>query len=199
MGLATYPSMLEVSQRNFGLLIAYVVPGVIMLWGMSFVVPDLRPWLLQLPSEPPTFGGFLYLLLAGITLGMLTSVVRWAVIDSIHHATGLPRPEWSDEMLDERLEGYDWIVENHYRYYQFYANTLVALLASLVLWRASLPNHVAGIGWFDFSIVILAAMLFAGSRSALKLGGTVQHSPPSAIWHARWCDSHLCVRGVDQQ
>lgn len=122
-------AMRDVSNRNFGLLIAYLVPGVVGLWGLSYLVPELRPWLVGQPFEQPTVGGFLYLTLGAVTLGMIASVVRWAVLDTIHHASGLEAPRWSDERLHERLSGYDWLVENHYRYYQFYGNTLISLLA----------------------------------------------------------------------
>lgn len=160
--------MRDVSNRNFGLLIAYLVPGVIGLWGLSYLVPDLRPWLVGPSFEQPTIGGFLYLTLGAVTLGMIASVVRWAVLDTVHHATGLEAPRWSDERLHERLAGYDWLVENHYRYYQFYGNTLISLLAAHALWRSSLPDPMMGFGWLDASVLILAGMLFAGSRSSLS-------------------------------
>jgi hypothetical protein len=99
---------------------------------------------------------------------MISSVIRWAVIDSIHHSTGLVRPRWSDEKLHERLGAYEWLIENHYRYYQCYANLLISLCLAYGCWRASPDNLLTEMGWLDSSIVILAGILFAGSRNALN-------------------------------
>lgn len=160
--------MQEVSNRNFGLLIAYVVPGLVALWGLSFVVPEVRPWLLGLPEDAPTIGGFLYVTLASVTLGMTSSVVRWAVLDQLHHRWGVHPPRWTDAFLHERIAGYEWIVQNHYRYYQFYGNTHIALVFTYACWRASLPDPLTGFGWLDGSVAVLAGMFLAGSRNALK-------------------------------
>jgi hypothetical protein len=156
----------ELSARNFGLLIAYVLPGFVVLWGLSFVSPTVNAWLLGAGATGPTVGGFLYVFLASVGCGMSASVVRWALLDTLHHRTGLRAPYLDFSRLHERLEGFERIVADHYQYYQFYSNTLVALLGAYPLWRLS-----GGSGGVltDFGFLAIELVFLAGSRDALRL------------------------------
>mgnify|MGYP001799862497 CR=1 FL=1 len=159
--------MQNASTRNFGLLIAYVVPGFVALVGLGFVSEDVQGWLLGVTPEGPTLGGFLYVTVASVTGGMVSNAVRWALIDTAHHLPGLARPEWSDAALHERVTAYEWLVENHYRHYQFYGNTVCALIFAHACWRAGLAGTGNGLGWTDGATVALLLVLIAGSRSTL--------------------------------
>lgn len=55
-------------------------------------------------------------------------------VDTIHHATGLRLPAWDFSL---RLQAYQLLVEFHYRYYQFFANMLIALAFSYITYRAT--------------------------------------------------------------
>ena len=124
--------MSELSAKNFGLLIAYVLPGFVALWGISHFSPTVDSWITSSQQGAPTIGGFLYVTLASLVAGLTVSAIRWAVIDTLHHATGLKPPQWEFANLDDRLQGFHGLVENHYRYYQFYANGLVALIIAVI-------------------------------------------------------------------
>jgi hypothetical protein len=108
--------MQDVTRSNFGLLIAYVLPGFTLLWGVGSISPAVHAWLGAPAAEGPTIGGFLYATLASVTAGMTVSTVRWLVIDSIHHHTGLRRPRWNFATLHLNVTAFDVMVENHYRY-----------------------------------------------------------------------------------
>lgn len=113
-------------------------------------------------------GGFLYVTLGSIGAGMTASAVRWAIVDSIHHSTGIIRPNWNDAMLSSKLRAFEYLVENHYRYYQFYGNSLVSLLFAYSAWRLA-PGSVAnGIVGEDVGVLLIAWLFFAGSRDALR-------------------------------
>src|SRR5262249_51372138 len=43
---------------------------------------------------------------------------------------GVRQPQWDFDQFSERLAAYEGLVAHHYRYYQFYANLLVALLCT---------------------------------------------------------------------
>ena len=73
--------MRDVTNNNFGLLIAYVLPGLTALWGAAHFSPTLRFWLAASPSELPTVGGFLYVTLGSVAAGMTVSTVRWLIVD----------------------------------------------------------------------------------------------------------------------
>ncbi len=160
--------MSDISSRNFGLLIAYLIPGFIVIWGLGQWSPEVAAWLAGSDGSGPTIGGFLIISIASIAAGMTASALRWALVDTIHHATGVHRPDWSDVFLHERIKAYEWLVENHYRYYQFYANTLVALISAHVFWRIATPITGFTSLEIDASLVALDLVFFAGSRDALR-------------------------------
>ncbi|MFI4893588.1 MAG: hypothetical protein ACIAQ0_09180 [Phycisphaerales bacterium JB058] len=160
--------MRDSTTRNFGLLIAYITPGFVGLWGASFVVPDLRELLLGSTPEGPSLGGFLYVTVGSIAAGMLANAVRWAVLDTAHHLTGLKPPRWNDAALHDRVSAYEWLVENHYRHYQFYGNTLVSLVFAHICWRISVAEVAIGVGKLDAATLLACLVLIAGSRSTLS-------------------------------
>ena len=156
----------EVTTRNFGLIIAYLIPGYLALHGVAKLSPAVQLWMAGQPE--PTVGGFLYLTLGSIAAGMTVSAVRWALVDTIHHRTGLPRPSWDDSKLTERLAGLEYLVEAHYRYYQFYANSLVAIIFSYGAWRGSEIGRATPVGIVDGGVVLIVSVFAMGSRDALR-------------------------------
>ena len=112
--------MSTLSNQNFGLIIAYLLPGFVSLWGVSYFSPTVESWI-NVPQQPgsPSVAGFMYVTLASLAAGVSVSAVRWAIIDHLHHATGVVPPVWKFANLEGKLQGYLTLVENHYRYYQF--------------------------------------------------------------------------------
>jgi len=86
--------MRDVTNNNFGLLIAYVLPGLTVLWGASHFSATLQSWLASNSTDLPTVGGFLYITLGSVAAGMMMSTVRWLLVDGIHHLTGLKESIW---------------------------------------------------------------------------------------------------------
>jgi hypothetical protein len=158
----------ELSHRNFGLVIAYVLPGMVGLLGVGMFSKTVGGWLATAPASEPTVAGFLYVTLGALGAGLTVSATRWLVIDSLHHATGVKRPQWDDSNLAERLEAFNYLVENHYRYYQFYANTLMSVLLAYGVRRLAINTPLEAPHHLDGLIVVLCGVLFLGSRDALR-------------------------------
>src|SRR6516164_6177772 len=95
----------EASQSNFGLLIAYVIPGFTALRGLP-LVPALVPGLVDNGSDI-TLAGFLYGTVEAITAGLTVSAVRWLVIDTIHHRTGMRPPQWNFAELGKSVAAFE--------------------------------------------------------------------------------------------
>ena len=159
--------MKEISSSNFGLLIAFVLPGVTALWGASYVSPGLRSWLVGADACGRTVGGFLYVTLASVAAGLTVSTVRWATIDRIHHWTGLPQPRWDFSRLEEHFAAYKILHEIHYKFYQFNSNALISLLFVYVARRIHFGFWTAAFGWFDSGLLLLVVVLYMGSRDTL--------------------------------
>ena len=125
--------MTEITDRSFGLLIAYLIPGFLLVAAVTGHSPALQAWIGTAASDAPTVGGFLYVTLASVAAGMTVSALRWLTIDWLLHHTGIPRPELDFSKLQPNLSAFVGAAESHYRYYQFYANILVALLVAAAI------------------------------------------------------------------
>lgn len=158
----------ELSARNFGLLIAYLIPGFVTVVAVGGVVPTVHTWLAAAPEEQPTLGGFLYVTLASLAAGMFVSSVRWLLIDTLHHRTGIRQPGWDFAGLQSNLAAYSLLVDFHYRYYQFNANTFIAVGLAYGVRLAGGCGWCGGAGWTDFGFVIVEAVLFVTSRDTLR-------------------------------
>ena len=160
--------MSELSEKNFGLLIAYVLPGFVTLWGISLFSPTVDSWITTSQHGAPTVAGFLYVTLASLAAGLTVSAVRWVIIDRLHHATGLKPPRLEFANLDDRLQGFLALVENHYRYYQFYANSLVAGAMAYAAHSSRHGINFCQPSWPTLGFILLELVLLAGSRDSIR-------------------------------
>jgi hypothetical protein len=159
--------MRDFSDKNFGIAIAYLIPGFAVLIGASEISPTVSGWLGSGgASGDPTVGRFLYVLLASLAAGLVVSALRWAAIDSIHHATGIEQPHLDFSRLGPKIEPFMLIVESNYRFYQFYANLFVALPFTAACRFAS--GGEKGNTWLWATGILTEAVLFAGSRDSLR-------------------------------
>jgi hypothetical protein len=161
--------MKDITEKNFGLIIAFLLPGFIFLWGISFS----RSLGLSLASptkdSEPTIAGFFTISLASLAVGMLISAVRFVVVDCFLFRPLLkrsPKIHFSKLRDKDALELFLAVVENHYRYFQYYSNTLVAVVGAFVaylFWGASRATCGLWIG-----VLLLFAILLFASYDCLR-------------------------------
>lgn len=158
---------MEKSNWHFGLVVAYLLPGFITLGGIAPFVPLVAEWLRPLASSSgSSLGPPVYAVLAATAVGMVLSCIRWLLVDHALGWTGLVSPVIDPDRLEARLPTFHLFVEYHYRYYQFYANTMIAVAASYVLNRVLGSFSYLGLGT-DFGVLILCVVLLAGARDSL--------------------------------
>jgi len=154
--------MRDLNGSNFGIAIAYLIPGFIMLWGIAQLNPSVADWVQQASKGDLTIGGFLYATLASLTLGLIASTIRWAVIDTLHHRTGITRPNLTFANLHDRTQAFARIVEDRYHFYQFYSNTAVSVPIAELCWL------ISGASWQTIiPAAAIESILLAGSRDTL--------------------------------
>lgn len=156
--------MSETTSRHFGLIIAYLLPGFVALAGIAPLAPVVAGWLIA--AQTASLGTPLYTVLAATAAGMVVSCFRWLIVDQIHALTGLGAPAFNARALEQRPAAFAYLVESHYRYYQHYANLLIAVVWAYSIHRGLGTSPILGIGT-DISVFVLCAALFAGSRDAL--------------------------------
>lgn len=167
-GVLYSQSMKEISSSNFGLLIAFILPGFMVLCGVSYFSETVQVWLNASSDSAPTVGGFMYVTLASVGAGMTVSTVRWILVDTIHSWTGLRQPQWDFARLQENVAAYNVLNEIHYKYYQFHGNSQVALVFVYVARRIHLGFFELPLAWSDAGFLLLSIILFAGSRDTLR-------------------------------
>jgi len=155
-------------RENFGVIIAFLLPGFLLLWGLSLSFDNLAHWLAaNSTEEAPAIGEFLYATLASLALGLLISAFRWAIIDTLLRWLGVKDPGLNFANLKEkdRYEAFSGAVEAHYRYYQYYSNTLIAIAFALffdVVFGGLRPSPLI---WVSVGLTVL--VLFFASRDTL--------------------------------
>ena len=161
--------MKDVTEKNFGVIIAFWLPGFLFLWGLSYSWPQVATWLAKSSaSDAPTVGGFLYATLASLAVGLLINAVRWAIVQEVllYGITRLRRPNVNYGNLTKEgvLSAFQGAIEGNYRYYQYYANAFVALVAAFGAYVAH--NEPS---WWAWSLVIVVALiLLVASRNELN-------------------------------
>ncbi len=157
--------MFDSLNRNFGLLIAFVLPGFVFILGHQYLDdPGVLEWPVR-EDKLDQFGSLLLVLLASTAVGIVLSAIRWLVLDNLHHVTGIPAPLLDFHKLEQKQASFMLVVENNYRYYLFYGNTLIALL--LLGWSAvTSPESLSLAGVIRWSA--LCAVLYFASRDSLQ-------------------------------
>ena len=157
--------MFESLDRNFSLIIAFVLPGFLFLFGSVFLVSYPTADLVSQLRPIRQIGGFMFFLLAATACGMILSAIRWAILDTLHVLTGLKSPALDFSKLEGKSSSFMLVVENNYRYYLFYGNSLIALLGLfMVAWLEEVPLVTR---WL-IMLLCLMAVLFLASRDSLK-------------------------------
>jgi hypothetical protein len=157
--------MQPISQQHLGVVIAYILPGLAGLWGLSFVSPTIESWLGASPSDAPTISGFLYVTLASLGVGILMNCVRRLLVDPLHHWTGIAKRDWSYTSLEEKVAAIEFLIANQFRYYQFYGNTFVAAAVAFTAMQAGSATWSWGL---VIGFVGLEVVLWLGSRETLR-------------------------------
>ena len=89
------------------------------------------------------------------------------VLDSLLHLTGVRPPAWDYAKLQQKLRAFDALVQNHYRYYQFYGHMLVSVVAVYLAHRLGSGVLWPWPIWLDLAVLLLCSILIASSRDAL--------------------------------
>ena len=148
-------------------MIGHVIPGFAVLWGVSYLSETVGSWLGSSPVNVPTVGGFLYVTIASIAAGLTVSSVRWLIVDTIHHLTGIRQPPWDFSRLQENITAYKTLIEIHYHFYLFYSGMVIALAFVYAARRLSMGVFSAPFGWIDIAFLVVGIAYFVTSRDNL--------------------------------
>lgn len=126
--------------RWFGLIIAQLLPGLLVVYGLSFTSRTIREWLGTATAQQVTVGSALLVVLTAVFCGLLLSAMRFLVFERLLRVDDGTRPANHAKLTEPGKEAaYTSIVVHHYAYYQFYGSAALAIPIFLLLWLVS-PN-----------------------------------------------------------
>lgn len=157
--------MRDVNNGNFGLLIAYLIPGAVALGGLSFVSAIVESWFRTSATLPINLGGMFFCILGGLGFGVFINLVRYLTIDRIHKLTGIKTVALDYSVLQKHVSAIDFLVRNQFRYHQFYGNMLIGI--SVCLGLAWSKQQLQSIGVF-VAFAVTETILFLGSRICFR-------------------------------
>lgn len=157
---------------NFGLIIAFLLPGFILEYGLSFAYESVKDNVLFAATHDTNVGAFLFVALASLAIGLIVSAVRWLILDHllwfffwlVRHPFN--KLNFSTLKDPDAYKAFLGVVDNHYRYYQYYSNTFVSLLAALIAYGRVGSTPLPASGYWLAGGVLLALLL--GSGDSLK-------------------------------
>jgi hypothetical protein len=101
----------------------------------------------------------------------LISAIRWALVDQLFEKSGmLKRPPLDLSSLANKdvLAAFNGTVENHYRYYQYYANTFVAVAIAFIYYVLNVLKCDLRYSSLTVYVVFIELILFLASRDSLS-------------------------------
>lgn len=168
---------------DFFLFIAFFIPGVFLLYSVTMVYAPLRNFLVNEINGKENHKWLLALSLC-ILLGMMSSIFRNMIIDpsfkadyshlpfipgSFHwEATARVEPDYSRLTKDD-LEVLQELKNEEKRPYQFYGNTIIAILCFIVCFLVTCIKAKSRQKWRQFAAVLIILLtfswiLYTGSR-----------------------------------
>ena len=134
------------------------------LWGLQPYFTTLQYWLGQSETEAASVAGFLYTTLLAVGLGMLCSTARWLLIDRLFRRPTDGPASWDFKRLSEVLPAFDRLIEDHFRYYQFHGNNLVAVNVAIILvWLSG------EFQWLQVPLMLIVDfLLYAGAADTIR-------------------------------
>lgn len=128
----------DLTSTSFGYLIGFVLPGVFGLYAFSFWIPTISAILQPVLKIDATIGASTILLMVAIGVGVCISAVRFWIFEKwLCKKYSFPRGLFESLYKEGKLTAFKSVVDEHYRYHQFYGGCAVDLLIWFVAWIRS--------------------------------------------------------------
>jgi hypothetical protein len=161
MGEESSDSVKDISSTSFGYLIAFVLPGIFGLYALSRWFPELNATLQPILTPTTSIGPSFVFLAVAIGVGVCISGIRYFAFESgIYHERKSPKYHGMDADALARQKA---IVDELYRYHQFYGNCAVAALILFAGWVRGWHHTLwQSIGW-SLGFTLLELLLVASA------------------------------------
>ncbi len=172
---------MQVPALDFGLFIAYFVPGLVVLYALSLVSPKVRNFW-RGGDDKRSVGGAVMITLVALVTGRIVSIGRVAIIDPTFRialplmscdqaphrgAIASAEPDYRALTRDGYREAFLLAITNEQRPYQFGGNTAIAVLVAASCWIVASrrePRRRLRVALAVLGAMTLVVMLYATAR-----------------------------------
>jgi hypothetical protein len=160
----------ELTITSFGLIIAYLLPGLIGLYGMSFWFPRIGAAFQTFLTSESNVGLFLLIVLGALAVGLLIHGIRWIIVEVWCSGKDLRLdPELFARLSGERkMPAFRTAVDEIYRYHQWWGGMAIAGPVLFFGWLNSPDSVQDGLSrswylWLAF-LALQALVMYAAWR-----------------------------------
>src|SRR4051812_10755026 len=127
--------MKDLTSTSFGYLIAFLLPGIFGTYALTYWSPAADVLLQPLVKADATVGPSAVFLLICVGMGLLLAAVRHFLFEKcLCREHRLPEGMFAKLVEENRLSSFQAVVDQHYRYHQFYGGCAVAALVMFAGW-----------------------------------------------------------------
>lgn len=145
---------MDITSTSFGLLIAYLLPGLVALFGLSYWIQELRDLFDAFLTGGSNIGLFLLVALASIATNLQVTLIRWAIFEEwICRRYSLKPEDFKDMSNEGKFSAFRGAVDEHYRYHQFWGCMAIALPILFIGWAQR--HDIYNFFWNGFLITVL--------------------------------------------
>ena len=129
------PDVKDLTSTSFGYIIAFLLPGLLGLYAMSYWSSRASELIGPALKAEANVGPSIILLLIALGIGLCVSALRFFLFEKLLcRAHTFPADMFSKLRAEGRLTSFKAVVDEHYRYHQFYGGCAVAVLILYAGW-----------------------------------------------------------------
>jgi hypothetical protein len=160
------PDVKDLTSTSFGYVIAFLLPGLLGLYALTYWFSPAGQFISPVLKADANAGPSVIVLLVALAIGLCVSALRFFLFEKLLcRKHKFPAHMFSKLAAEGRLASFKAVVDEHYRYHQFYGGCAVAVL---ILYT----------GWFRYAIddanlrFVLVSVAFALFELLLIVTGT---------------------------
>jgi hypothetical protein len=177
--------MKDLTSTTFGYLIAFLLPGVFGLYALSLWVPQVSMILQPVLKADATVGPSAIFLALAVGMGLCVSAVRFFIFEKyLCRRHSLPANLFASLYKENKLTAFKAVVDEHYRYHQFYGGCAVGLIVLFSAWLVHLhwrPDRTLLYGGIGFGLAewLLGRAAYDTFVKYVERGTTIFNTNPN--------------------
>jgi hypothetical protein len=159
----------DVTSTTFGLIIAYLLPGLTAFYGLSFFSVRIMNWFDLIFRGGASGGLILFVIFGAMVIGLQLSAVRWLIFEQIFCRDCRFDAAALAGIADAgRFAAYRLLIDEQYRYHQFWSGMSFAQIVLFWGWIRTQQGPIC-LAWLSGILAMLCEVLtIVAAIAALK-------------------------------